>query len=68
MNLFPLWHILSLLDIAITPRNTPTSTPTSTPTPAAEETGFFPNGILLIILLFFLIFIGCLIYNSLKKK
>lgn len=64
MNLFPLWHILSLLDIAITPRNTPTSTPT----PIVEETGFFPNGILLIILLFFLIFIGCLIYNSIKKK
>lgn len=64
MNLFPLWRILSLLDIAITPRNTPTSTPT----PVVEESSFFPNGILLIVLLFFLIFIGCLINNSLKKK
>jgi len=66
--LLPLWSLLPFLDIAITPRSTVTPTPDSAMTPASTQTSDSMSGVLLIVLIIFLIFIGILIWNALKKK
>ena len=66
--LLPLWNLLPFLDIAITPHSTVTPTPDPTMTSVSAETADSMTGVLLIVLIIFLIFIGILIWNALKKK
>ena len=72
MNLFfSFWTIFPFLDLVITPRSTPTPlplldqvvTPQTTVTPDSSLTK-----LLLLLLILFLTFIGCLIWSALKKK
>jgi len=71
MNIpFPFWNLLPFLDLVIEPSFT--STPTVVldqvvePQPLPPDASF--TGLLLIALALFLAFIGCLIWNALKKK
>ena len=68
--LFSLWNLLPFLDIAITPRSTATPTPLADPvvTPVPTQAASGIPGTLLIVLIIFLIFIGILIWKTLKKK
>ena len=67
---FSVWNLLPFLDIVIEPRFTPTPTvvldQVIEPQPLPPDTSF--TGLLLIVLVLFLAFIGCLIWNALKKK
>lgn len=66
--LFSMWNLLPFLDLVITPPSTATPTPDLTITPVpAQEADSMP-GVFLIVLIIFLIFIGILIRNALKKK
>lgn len=72
MNLFlSLRNLLPFLDMVITPRSTPTPSPSldqviEPQTSTTPEASF--TGLLLIVLVIFLIFVGCLIWKSLKQK
>lgn len=72
MNLFlSLRNLLPFLDLVITPRSTPTPLPLldqviEPQVSTMPDTSF--TGLLLIILVIFLAFIGCLIWSALKKK
>ena len=66
--LLTLWNLLPFLDLVITPRSTATPTPDPTITPIPAQTTDSMPVVLLIVLIIFLIFIGILIWNALKKK
>lgn len=66
--LFSLRNLLPFLDLVITPRSTATPTPEPTITPIPAQGADSMPGVLLIVLIIFLIFIGILIWNALKKK
>lgn len=68
--LFSLWNLLPFLDLIWEPTFTPTPTAVLDqviePQVTSPETSF--TGLLLIVLVLFLTFIGYLIWNALKKK
>ena len=66
--LFSLRNLLPFLDLVITPRSTATPTPDPEITPVPTQATDSMPGVLLIVLIIFLIFIGILIWNVLKKK